>query len=168
MSIEFFTLKSLRFLTLIGAIVVLFLKYYQWPDLVAVFYNNSSKAEGFLPKSQFFYLVSSLLLAINLILPILITLFKKLPDFHFSKVYYFFNKTFNKLTNQEIFENWINLSISSLNLLILLALFLISKLNSTEYNASIGNYGWFLKFTFALIIIMVVYPFFKIFLAKNE
>jgi hypothetical protein len=166
MTIEYFIFKSGRFFGLAFAILFLFFKYYSLPDMVAVFYNQQSKPEGFLPKDQFFYLISSLLLFINLLFPLLIIIFKK---------YIFSNKnskisigTIEITANQvfEIFQNWINLIITCLNLIILLAVMILAKLNSTEYTTSINNFEWLQIIFFIFIIAAILYPFVKLVIAK--
>lgn len=166
MTIEYFVYKSGRYLTLALAVLFLFLKYYTLPDMVAVYYNNQSMPEGFLPKDQFFYLVSSLLLFINLLLPLLIIIFKKyILANKDSKISILGNEI---SSNQvfEIFQNWINLIITSLNLIIFLAVMIIAKLNSTEYTTSINNFEWLQYIFLIFIIIAILYPLLKLVIAK--
>ncbi|MES2796323.1 MAG: hypothetical protein V4683_10170 [Bacteroidota bacterium] len=168
MTIEYFVFKTCRFLTLIAAIIFLFLKYFALPDMVAVFYNTKSQAAGFLPKDQFFYLIATLLIVVNIIIPVLIHLFKKFKIEKLSSLGDYFGKTFNLHFYQHNFENWINLIISFLNILILLSLLILGKLNSTEYNSSIGEFNWFSKLAFSCFLILLIYPFAKIFLSKSS
>lgn len=163
MTIEYFVFKTVRFLSLALVIIFLFLKYYSLPDMVAVFYNNQSKAEGFLPKDQFFYLIGGLLVGINLLTPILINIIKKLPVSFFES---FLGKNVQKSTVNEIFENWINLIISSINIILVLSVLILGRLNSTEYTSNIGDYGWLLKLCFSVIIILFAYPFLKLKFSK--
>ncbi len=163
MTIEFFVFKTLRFLTLIACLVFLFLKYFQLPGLVAVFFNRSNNSEGFLPKDQFFYLISFLLFVVNLLLPLLFILLKKLPDYSFKTINNTLNKKLSKADYLIISENWINFIISSLNTLVLLSILIIARLNATEYSDKVSDYDWFVKLIFSILIIVLIYPFFKIF-----
>lgn len=168
MTIEFFVFKTLRFLTLIVCLIFLFLKYFQLPDLVAVFFNKSNSSEGFLPKDQFFYLISFILFIVNLFVPILFILLKKLPDLFFDKINNTFKKNLSKNDYLSIAENWINLIITSLNILLLLSILIIARLNATEYSDKVSDYSWFVKLIFSALIIMFAYPFLKLFTFTNK
>jgi uncharacterized membrane protein len=167
MSIEFFVYKTLRFLILIVAIIFLFLKYFAFPSMVAVFFNSKNLPEGYLPKSQFFYLITFVLLAINLLTPLLINLMKNFLKSSSKQIFNLFDKSINKEYIFQNFENWINLLIAALNTLIFLAILIIARLNATEYTDSVSNYAWFAKFIFALMLVIFIYPFSKIFFYKT-
>lgn len=168
MTIEFFVFKTLRFLTLIVCLIFLFLKYFQLPDLVAVFFNKYNNSEGFLPKDQFFYLISFILFTVNLFIPILFILLKKLTNHFFDKLNSTFNKNLSKADYLNISENWINLIITSLNILVLLSILIIARLNATEYSDKVSDYSWFVKLIFSALIIMFAYPFLKLFAFTNK
>lgn len=167
MAIEYFIFKTLRFLTLITSIIFLFLKYFSMPDLVAVFFGNSGGKNGYLPKDQFFYLIVFLLILINLLIPLLVTTFKKSPIKWMDSLNNFFSKNLKPANYFEIVTDWANLTITIFNLLILLSILIISRLNATEYISSVGEYSWFGILSFSLFLIMLGYPYIKIFFAKN-
>jgi hypothetical protein len=165
MSVTYFIFKTLRYFTLLGAIIFLFLKYYQLPDPVIVYFNSDTSPGGFLPKSQFFYLYLSLLIIPNIILSICYEFIKG-----------FFKKNFNlKVPNQALtfakynsfFENWINLILLLLNFSLMAAIMILGKLNSTEYPVTIANYSWFPLFLALLVIVGIAYPI-VFFLLKKE
>jgi hypothetical protein len=167
MSIEFFILKTWRYLSLIAAVVFLFLKYYALPDMVAVYFSKQAISSGFLPKDQFFYLFATLLLVINIFPSLLIAPFKKLPP---STLPSFLKKYSGTAFLNETFENWINLIIGSVNSILIVSLLILSKINSTEYHTNINDYNWFSTISFIGFILLLVYPFVKIklFAPKSE
>ena len=163
MAIEYFIFKTLRFLTLITSIIFLFLKYFSMPDMVAVFFGKSGDMNGYLPKDQFFYLIVFLLVLINLLIPLLSSTFKKSPNNWIESINRFFNKNLKSNKYFEIVTDWANLSITFFNLLVLLSILIISRLNATDYISSVSDYSWFGVFTFSLFIIIGVSPFIKIY-----
>ncbi len=167
MAIEYFIFKTCRFLTLIGAIIFLFLKYFALPDMVAVFFGKKGEAAGYLPKDQFFYLLSFLLIIVNILTPLLVTVFKNNPEILISKFNSFFNKNISKNTYSIFFIDWTNLIVAAFNLLILLAILIISRLNATDYVSFLGDYSWFSVFIFSLFLIIFCYPFAKVFFFKS-
>ncbi len=169
MSIEYFVLKTWRFLSLGFAILFLFLKYYAMPDMVAVFFNNLSKPEGFLPKNQFYYLFTSLLLAINLLPAFLLFIGKNNLNPILIGLPISFSKKFDNNSFKIWFENCINLTISVLNTILIIAILILAKLNSSEYLVKIGDYNWFLYVLIFGLISIIVYPIFRtIFIKSNN
>jgi hypothetical protein len=167
MSIEYFVFKTIRFLALITSILFLFLKYFALPSMVAVFFSNKNLPEGYLPKSQFFYLITFLLLIINLLTPLLINISKKIVKSTKQNYFEIFGKKIDKEFLSQNFENWINLIIAALNILVLLAILIISRLNSSEYTDGVNNYEWFSKLIIATILLIIIYPLIKIIFFKS-
>lgn len=135
MTIQHFIFKYGRYATFGIFIIVLFLKYFAFPDFVAVNFDDMGQAIGFLPKSQTFYLLITLLLLVNIIFPFLTTVYKK---------WYKLNKNSNSIFSDENLENLVNLGIFLINIFMILALFILAKINSTEYVTNITQYVWFL------------------------
>ncbi len=135
MTIQHFIFKYGRYATFILFIVVLFLKYFSFPDFVAVNFNNTGEPSGFLPKSQLFYLLISLLILLNTIVPLITVVYKK-----FIKI----QNQAQILISALNFENLINLAIFLCNIFLLTALFILAKINSTEYTTKVTNYLWYL------------------------
>lgn len=158
MTIEYFVFKTARYLTLISVIIMLFLKYYAMPDMVAVNFNKYNSVSGFLPKDQFFYLTTAILISINLFSPILIAIVKKLPYTFFEK---FNGRMQNSKATKEIIENWINLTMALVNILILLSILVLAKLNSTEYINNVSDFKWLAYFGIISLIAILIYPIFK-------
>lgn len=164
MSIEYFVLKSGRFLSLILLIIFLFLKYYQLPDPVAVYFDNNNAAAGNLPKSQFFYTLAAIIFGMYILAELILKICKKL--FEAEKNYIVGAKEIKGTLIRETSENWINLISTCIHLAILVATMILAKLNSTEYAVTVANYSWFVIFLQLLLVLLLFYPFLKYLLAK--
>lgn len=135
MTIQHFIFKYGRYATFILFIIVLFLKYFSFPDFVAVNFTNSGDPSGFLPKSQLFYLLISLLILLNTIVPLITKVYKKYIKIQSHK---------QIILSTHNFENIVNLAIFLTNIFLLIALFILAKINSSEYSAKVTYYVWFL------------------------
>lgn len=135
MTIQHFIFKYGRYATFILFIIVLFLKYFSFPDFVAVNFDNKGEPSGFLPKSQLFYLLITLLILLNTIIPLVSNVYKK---------YLKIQNPNQILITALNFENLINLAIFLFNIYLITALFILAKINSSEYTTKITDYIWFL------------------------
>jgi uncharacterized membrane protein len=160
MSIEYFVLKTGRYASLIFLVIFLFLKYYQLPDPVAVYFQADSKPAGFLPKSQFFYSICAIILIFFIVFQVLLSLLAKHSKTTTGQ--YILGKSIGSPAFKNLTENWINLISTALHTLVMVAVLILAKLNSTEYPVTVANYTWFIPFILVCLAIIIAYPLLKI------
>jgi hypothetical protein len=144
MSIEFFVARAWRYASLIGLVMFLFLTYSGMPEVVGVHFDPKGNADGFIPRSNFFYLIVGLTLVAN-VLPIMIVKpFGQIPDDAFRKWPNAPLWLGNREGFNEVFGNWMHFLSAVVNTIIIFCIKIIGKLNDNQYHVSVGDYEWLL------------------------
>jgi hypothetical protein len=166
MSIEYFVLKSGRYLSLIALVVFLLLKYYQLPDPVAVYFEKNTAAAGFLPKSDVFYSIMGLILGLFALTEVLLSVLNKVLANKNSLVVW--GKTWHKEGFSTFCKNWINLISVTVHSLLILAVLILAKLNSTEYAVTVADYNWYQLTLLLGLFLLILYPVVKLIFGGNK
>lgn len=128
MSIEYFISRVWRYLSIAAFVVVLLFTYRGLPDPTAVHFGVNGRGDGFLPKNEVFYLFGSIMFAFNILVVLLISNVKKLPENAFQWIP---NKKW--LIDRKQLEaavlNWLNFLPAIANTFLLLILRALLALN---------------------------------------
>ena len=142
MSIEYFTCRVWRFISIVALLVSIFLVYFNLPEKVAVHHEND-KAVEFMPKNTIFYIAVGLAIGINLLLGFLEKIFPNIPNTSFA----FLQATgwYNHRTELNMrFSNWIRMLQGCMNFMVCLTLYALVMVNIPDTNKTITNYEWIL------------------------
>lgn len=142
MSIEYFTCRVWRFISIVALLVSIFLVYFNLPEKVAVHHEND-KAVEFMPKNTIFYIAVGLAIGINLLLGFLEKIFSNIPNTSFA----FLQATgwYNHRAELNMrFSNWIRMLQGCMNFMVCLTLYALVMVNIPDANKTISNYKWIL------------------------
>lgn len=142
MSIEYFTCRVWRFLSVVALLVSIFLVYFNLPEKVAVHHENNLAVE-FMPKNTIFYIAVGLAIGINLLLGFMEKTFPAIPNTSFA----FLRATGWQTHRAELnmrFSNWMRMLQGCMNFMVCLTLYALVMVNIPDANKTITNYQWIL------------------------
>ncbi|MFN8357973.1 MAG: hypothetical protein U0Y10_26160 [Spirosomataceae bacterium] len=151
MSIEYFVCRVWRFFSIVAALAALFFAYTTLPESVFVDHVRNKPTES-LSKSNVFYVVTGLLLIINVLIGFLENAFAQLPDQRLS----FLTATGWNQVRTELnmrFSNWLRLLQGGMNFFVVLTIYALTMVNLPDTKKTINDYQWILYVgAFGLII----------------
>ena len=136
----FAIVRILRIFTLFAFIVALFVCYIGFPQLVAVHYDASGTADGFVDKSQIFYGLMFFVVLFNTALSLLANLVPALPASRLKVP----NRPFwtvNRQALRDILAGWLTSLTALVNAFLVICLVVIQRLNANQ-DVPVLGYGW--------------------------
>lgn len=149
------------FLTIFVYFIVVFLCYFQWPDPVAVHFNDLSEPIQFIGKSPLFYAVSVFLLAYNILFVLLNSALEQIPVAKLpipNKDFWIETKS-NSEYFKSILKNCTNLLGALLNIIFNLWIITITYANLEQYDMRkpLENFKFITPLFFGSLIVLIVY-----------
>ena len=157
MSIEFFIARSWRYVSLAALVFFLLWTYTGMPDAVAVHFDNQGVANGFLPKTQVFYVIMALVLVFNILPLMLIKPINQLPDAAISILPIKKEWQQNREEFNESISNWLIVLPAIVNTIMLFSIKILGKLNDVQYHSTFSDYNWLAIFILVLFVIWIFY-----------
>ncbi|MBC7921588.1 MAG: DUF1648 domain-containing protein [Ferruginibacter sp.] len=136
----FAIIRILRVFTLFGFIVALFVCYIGLPQQVAIHYDESGAADGFVDKSLIFYGLTAFVVLFNTALSVLAKLVPALPASRLKVP----NRPFwteNRQALRDILAGWLTSLTALVNAFLVICLVVVQRLN-VDQDVPVLGYGW--------------------------
>ncbi len=160
MSIEFFLFRALKWILLIVFAISLLFVYRGLPDPAAVHFDMDGQPDGFLPKTQIFYLLGGIVILFNILVGTVAKLVLKVP----------ISNEFLKSKGQEevrmVFAHFFNFFLVLLNAY---AAYITRVLIMTnDSRTSDTDYSYLGSMALVFILIWLIYPIARIIFMPNK
>ena len=168
MKVGFLLIKILKFISIAIFLVLLFIGYFYLPTNVAIHYNDTGRPDGYIDKPTFFYATGIFVVIFNTAVSLLARLIFSIP----AKLFPMPNRNY-WLTDQdtsdefrEIIRNWLNSLVIIVNLFVILCIYALLKLNTTE--VAVENYQWILTGGILFLLGWILFLPFRLLIKKNS
>ncbi len=154
MTTEFFISRVWRYISMIAFALVLLFTYRGLPDSTAVHFGMDGKADGFLPRTQLFYLAMSVMVVANMLLLLLSNSVNKLSfvnGFEWALPAW----QNNRKAIKDSIVNWINILAAMFNTFLAFILRSILMLNDDRSNQT--NYSYLLIIAMVALLLWLIY-----------
>jgi uncharacterized membrane protein len=158
MKATYFLIRFLKVFSLVAFVAMLFLAYFYLPNPVAIHFNEVGTADQYLDKQVLFYAGGLFMVLFNVILSIAARFVFAVPAqmFLMPNRGYWLADYESRLSFLAILRDWINSFASMGNILLILCLFILMKLNRVE-DADPANYSWIMYISLAALFIWLFF-----------